>query len=146
MCYFNIYLFDMVSTVAHKQKLSIIILLSNESVIGLFHCHRIDTRPEVSLLCVLAWEKRPKFYDAILECTRHFVPMFVPMKNFRVHSRMASYMAYLARTKYRLSRTSGLVSILCHYLFIVLNQIHIGHKFKISVSVFLLPILLVFVL
>jgi hypothetical protein len=24
--------------------------------------HRIDTRPEGTLLCVLAWEKRPKFF------------------------------------------------------------------------------------
>jgi hypothetical protein len=41
--------------------------------------HRIDTRPEGTLLCVLAEGKRPNFftcYDAILECTRHFVPMF----------------------------------------------------------------------
>jgi hypothetical protein len=90
------------------------------SLLGMLD-HRIDTRPEVSLLCVLAWEKRPKFftcYDAMLECTRHLVPMFVPMKNFRVHSRMASYDGVVSRqhvkfrTKYRLSDTSGLVSIL----------------------------------
>jgi hypothetical protein len=45
--------------------------------------HRIDNRPEGSLLYVLAWKKRPKFftcYDAILECTMHFVPMFVLWK------------------------------------------------------------------
>jgi hypothetical protein len=43
--------------------------------------HRIDTRPEGTLPCVLAWEKRPKFFTRF---TR-FVPMFVPMKNFCVH-------------------------------------------------------------
>ena len=33
--------------------------------------HTIDTRPEGTLLCVLAWEKRPKFFTcyAILEST-----------------------------------------------------------------------------
>jgi hypothetical protein len=44
-----------------------------------WRCHRIDTRPEGTLLCVLAEGKRPEFftcYDVILKCTRHFVPMF----------------------------------------------------------------------
>ena len=86
-----------------------------------YQTRSVTPRP-VSLLCVLAWEKRPKFFtchDAILECTRHFVPMFVPMKNFRVHSRMASYDGVFSRqhvkfrTKHCLSDISGLVSILC---------------------------------
>jgi hypothetical protein len=58
--------------------------------------HRIDTRPKVSLLCVLAWEKCPKFftcYNAILE----------PMKNFRVHSRMASYDGVFGTSARRIS-------------------------------------------
>jgi hypothetical protein len=71
--------------------------------------HRIDTRPEGTLLCVLvcvlAWEKRPNFFTcyAILECTRHILPM----KNICVHSMMASYGVFftsaLVLTKYCLS-------------------------------------------
>ena len=90
-----------------------------------FSKRRIDTGPEGSLLCILAGEKRPKCFtcygDILKSCTRHFVPMFVPMKNFRVHPRAWErgctpgwrHMQVKFRTKYRLRDPSDLVSILC---------------------------------
>jgi hypothetical protein len=88
--------------------------------------HRIDTRPEGTLLCVLAWEKRPKFFYVLLRhpgvhtalCTYVFLwktSVCTPgwrqmMAYFHVSTRTKF------RTKYRLSDTSGPVSILWSYV------------------------------
>jgi hypothetical protein len=86
--------------------------------------HRIDTRPEGRLLCVLAWEKRPKCFTcyAILECTRHFVPMFVLWKTSVCTPGWCHMMAYFYVGTRKISDKilSEWVTLLVQYLFCAL--------------------------
>ena len=62
--------------------------------------HRIDTGPEGTLLCFLAEGKRPKFFLRAMTpswSAHGTLYLCFPMKNFRVHSRMASYDGVFSR-------------------------------------------------
>ena len=81
--------------------------------------HRIDTRPEGTLLCVLAEEKRPKFFYVLwchpgvhtALCT--YVFLWKTSACTPGWRRMMAYFHVSTQyTKYRLSDTSGPVSIL----------------------------------
>ena len=75
-------------------------------------------------------------YDAILECTRHFVPMFsyeklpCALQDGVIWWRIFASALVKFRTKYRLNDTSGLVYILCYYgtKYILCSILLLRHK------------------
>jgi hypothetical protein len=89
----------------------------------IYHSHRIDTRPEGTLLCVLAEGKRPKFFYVLWRhpgvhtalCTYVFLwKLPCALQDGVIWWRIFTSALVKFRTKYRLSDTSGPVSILCH--------------------------------
>ena len=88
--------------------------------------NRHRTRRDTLMFFVLGKTSEISFtcYDAILECTRHFVPMFsyeklpCALQDGVKWWRIFTSALVKFRTKYRLSDTSGPVSILCFYTII----------------------------
>jgi hypothetical protein len=82
--------------------------------------HRIDTRPEETLLCVLAWENIQKIFTCYIWCHPGVYTQDGVIWWCIFTSALVKF-----RTRYYLSDTSGPVSILCvSCLMIYYDEIH----------------------